>query len=246
MTTMLEDSFNRRCNVTDSVDYGYGDGAPTPITDPYGYGDSSATKSVDKYGYGDTSANDNVSKYGYGDGSPHDTAKYGYGDTSQDDTSKYGYGDASPKDEVSAYGYGDGSPDGQSSGNGEEPHRRPRRRNSVTRYSIVAQDAVKNEFVAHANMIDQLRQGADVTSPPPPVAQSEEHVVVPLKGTTSKISGDNDVIDLDGSSADYASDDGADLSSDKKDKSTKKRRGLGRFLIGRNSSHMSKDSTSSK
>ncbi len=284
---MLEENFSQRCNVTESVDYGYsdsppdvsnnnpygyGDAAPSPLSDPYVYG-SSSSKDVDKYGYGDgcpsdgaakygyghASPNNDVAKYGYGDASPHHAAKYGYGDSSADDAAKYGYGDASPKDETSAYGYGDGSPDGRSShgttsGSGADdtqPQRRPRRRNSVTRYSIVAQDAVKQEFVAHANVIDQFRQGLDFNAAPPS-GQLDEPFIIPLKDSPSKsalvrdngASGDNDGMSCDGNSVEGLSDD--DLHGDKKDKSTKKRRGLGRFRIGRSSSHLSKDSASCK
>lgn len=142
------------------VDYGYGDAVPDNAADKYGYGDGSPD-----YGYGD--AKPDTTDYGYGNAQPD----YGYGDA-KPDTTDYGYGDAQPD-----YGYGDGSPDGNATDDDDgQPKRRNRRRNSVTRYSIVCQDAVKNEFDAHANVIDQFRNGGmDVPTAPPPSQQVEFH-----------------------------------------------------------------------
>jgi hypothetical protein len=78
---------------------------------------------------------------------------YGYGDAkpAQPD---YGYGDESKPPSEDAYGYGDAKPD--------EPtpleDRRPKRRCSVTRYSIAPQQAPLNA----AAVINDLRNGADI------------------------------------------------------------------------------------
>lgn len=98
------------------ADYGYGDDAPAD----YGYGDDAAPTD---YGYGDGGAED----YGYGDAAPE--ADYGYGDAAPD-ADPYGYGDAAPEAE---YGYGD-EPAPM-----EAPKTRPKRRCSVTRFSIEAE-----------------------------------------------------------------------------------------------------------
>mmetsp|Transcript_2812 Transcript_2812/g.4498 ORF Transcript_2812/g.4498 Transcript_2812/m.4498 type:complete len:212 (-) Transcript_2812:221-856(-) len=203
------------------VDYGYGDAAPDSA-DKYGYGD---------YGYGDA-APDSADKYGYGDAAPDDAAKYGYGDSqpsngNNNSNTDYGYGDAQPD-----YGYGDAAPTDYGSTDGDgEPKRRPRRRNSVTRYSLVCQDQVKNEFAAHENMIDQFRNGmVDAPAGPPP------QMTVPL----------NDGSGSGGGAYAYGSQhssdgyDSCDLSADgmegeKKEKSKKKRRGWG-FRLGRSGS----------
>ena len=83
--------------------------------------------------------------YGYGDAAPVD---YGYGDATPD----YGYGDASPDDNSNKttststaddYGYGDcdgGAPAVP------QQERRPRRRCSITKYSLEAQEEVKQIF----------------------------------------------------------------------------------------------------
>jgi hypothetical protein len=277
MTTLLEDSFRQRCHVSDGVDYGYEDATPETLNDnsygygdgpdnKYGYGDGSPTgadaygygrespggNDATKYGYGDASPNDDAAKYGYGDAPPNDAAKYGYGDSAPEDGAKYGYGDAPPSDSAANYGYGEASPDEGGSNPESQPSRRPRRRNSVTRYSIVAQDAVITEFVAHANVIDQFRQGLN-SGAAPPAAQGDEVVSIPLRNAPSRgvstrgiaVGSGHDGSSFDGNSVDGVSDDGTDIAGDKKD-TTKKRRGLGRFLIGRNSSHTSKDSTRSK
>ena len=141
------------------VDYGYGSGAP----------DSAA---ADKYGYGAAEPD-----YGYGDGAPSPT-DYGYGDgaptsssNSGSNNADLGYEDAQPD-----YGYGDAAPDGA---NEEVRKPRTRRRNSVTRYSLVCQDKVVNEFNQHANVIDQFRNGGATPAGPP--AETQE----PLNDTTS-------------------------------------------------------------
>lgn len=114
-----------------SVDYGYGD------SPDYGYGDSMQQD----YGYGEPQPD-----YGYGEPQPD----YGYGD-SKPKEADYAYGDSAPSDE---YGYGDAKPDDPV----PQEDRRPKRRCSVTRYSIAPQSAPLNA----AAVINDLRNGADV------------------------------------------------------------------------------------
>jgi hypothetical protein len=141
------------------VDYGYGDGAPD-VANTYGYGDG-APDVANTYGYGDGGAPSGSNDYGCGDGAPS---------TNNNNAVDYGYGDAQPD-----YGYGDATPDGA---NDEQAKPRTRRRNSVTRYSLVCQDQVVNEFNAHANVIDQFRNGGGASTGPPPATSS-----VPLNDT---------------------------------------------------------------
>lgn len=267
MTTLLEESFNRRCNVTDRLHYGYED-APEIISanESYGYGDTGhhapadkrgygegSPKTIDKYGYSNASWDDSTTKYGYGDASPNnDAAKYGYGDSSpNDDAAKYGYGDTSRSDDAAQYGYGDATPDSgstPSSANGDaDSERRPRRRNSVTRYSIVAQDAVKQEFVAHANAIDQFRQGLDSGAMPATEHFNDNFSVpsedaAPSRNTYAhhESSGSREYASCGSRTVDNPSDDSAEIAGNKKGKS-KKKGVLGRFRIGRHSSHKPKD-----
>ncbi len=143
---MIEDSFSKRCNVSDPdpsgyygyEDLGYGDGAP----DVAHYADSAPSLSVATSSASSSSEVD----YGYGDGAPN----LGYGDGAPDTAAnnqpkkqeevEYGYGDASPE-----MGYGDAAPDSANAdASGEQ--RRPRRRNSVTRCSVVDADSVETEF----------------------------------------------------------------------------------------------------
>jgi hypothetical protein len=95
------------------IDYGYGDATPDAVD--YGYGDA-APEPID-YGYGDSHNTD----YGYGATSPD----YGYGDAPTD----YGYGDVSTD-----YGYGDAAPAPPVA----PAARKPKRRCSVTKYSLVS------------------------------------------------------------------------------------------------------------
>jgi hypothetical protein len=165
-------------SMSTMVDYGYGEATPDSATADYGYDDAQPD-----YGYGDTD------RYGYEKYDRHDVnpssknkgnkdADYGYGDAQPstnhhggnktDDTTDYGYGDVD-------YGYGDATPDGgdNNTGDDDEPKRRPRRRNSVTRYSIVCQDQVKDEFASHENAIDQFRNGmVDAPAGPPPASRT--------------------------------------------------------------------------
>lgn len=128
------------------VDYGYGDAKPE--TDDYGYGDA---KPDTDYGYGDATPD---TDYGYGDATPDmgygDAAPdMGYGDARPD--TDYGYGDAAPSSAAASsqaeYGYGDAAPDmgyGDASPDADratelvETKKRPKRRCSVTRYSLVS------------------------------------------------------------------------------------------------------------
>ncbi len=155
------------------ADYGYGDAAPDSAK--YGYNDSAPTqnKNDDPYGYGDASPDTNA--YGYGDATPEDAANYGYGD----DTYQTGYNDqsmggdmqpdhrsnfrrsaGSKSDDLSVHSaataesYGD---------YGEEPdpqqprRQRYRRRGSVTKYSLDAQDTVQKEYEEHDQILNQYR-----------------------------------------------------------------------------------------
>ena len=106
--------------------------------------------SADIYGYED------ANPYGYGDASPDgdsamDTTDYGYGDTTSSTPSS---------NEDNPYGYGDMDYGDQQSG-GEPRRERPRRRCSVTKYSIdEAQSSIQQEFDEHAAVIEQFRNGA--------------------------------------------------------------------------------------
>ncbi|KAL3922746.1 MAG: hypothetical protein SGILL_002037 [Bacillariaceae sp.] len=147
----------------------------------YGYGDAVPDGAAEKYGYSDAQTD-----YGYGDGAPSASTSavdYGYGDAaptasrSSNEAVDYGYSDAQTD-----YGYGDATPDGA---NDEERKPRTRRRNSVTRYSLVCQDKVVNEFNAHANIIDQFRNGsANAPSGPSPSDSSQ-----PLNDTQNESQG---------------------------------------------------------
>lgn len=190
--------------MTTVVDYGYGDAVPDSSGENYDYGDVQPDY---VYGNGDPSTSDKID-CGYGDSQPS---------ANKNDTTDYGYGDAEPD-----YGYGDGSPEEENNGDGDQPKRRNRRRNSVTRYSIAGQDTVKNEFDAHANVIDQFRNdsmNAPCVGPLPEQACAEP---------------------VDGAPRGYVSDDcqslkgslGDDSEHDGKDKTEKKKRGWS-FRLGR-------------
>jgi hypothetical protein len=198
---MIAEGFNQRCNVSDPVDYGYGDAAP------------------------------DTAKYGYGDAEP-DTNNYGYGDAEPD----YGYGDDSPSTSNAAnnsksnsggdvdYGYGDAAPTDYAGQDGEEPKRRPRRRNSVTRYSLVCQDQVKNEYDAHANVLDQFRAG-NLQAPAGPD-------MVPLKNESS---GGGGMLGRSSHGSDDGSLDASTRSDVHGDKCKKKKKGWG-LRLSRNKS----------
>jgi hypothetical protein len=208
--------------MTTMVDYGYGNAIPDTSAENYGY-------------------NDDAPDYGYGEAKP-DTTGCGYGDSQPD----YGYGDAKPDTDTTdsgstnaqpEYGYGNGRPDGNTTDDDQQPKRRNRRRNSVTRYSIVCQDAVKNEFEAHASVIDQFRNGG-LNSPtgPPPIQQIETHEAlndfpgVQVAGASSHSRSD-DGRSFEGSLDDLDGGDHKDA-----DNSRKKNRGWG-FRLGRSSTN---------
>lgn len=146
------------------TDYGYGDAHNTD----YGYGDQNMD-----YGYGDQNMD-----YGYGD--QNNSADYGYGSANVDygygAQTDYGYGDAEPTN--TDYGYGDSGPSNidYDYGNSEttEPSepaksapkpRRPRRRCSVTKYSLeetAEKGSAEAEMVKNlhaAEMLQKFRQG---------------------------------------------------------------------------------------
>jgi hypothetical protein len=131
--------------MADKVDYGYGDV-------DYGYGDAHPSED---YGYGDAQPD-----YWYGDAMPEED--YGYGATD------YGYGDSNP-DEDYGYGatedYGYGDADAQPV---PQEKRRPKRRCSVTKYSLEEQTPL-----TAASVIAGFRNG--VSEPPP---QPEEESVM--------------------------------------------------------------------
>jgi hypothetical protein len=113
-------------------------------TNIYGYEDT-----TNAYGYGDASP-DTDSKLGYEAPTPCcDTDKYGYGPSKDESNNPYGYGDSNPNGNGNSnqHGYGDTNPYGY--GNETQPEQpprreRPRRRCSVTKYSLEeAQQQVK-------------------------------------------------------------------------------------------------------
>lgn len=128
-------------------DYGYEDAEPD-----YGYGDSSPD-----YGYGDAKPNED---YGYGDAKPDED--YGYGDAKPDED--YGYGDAKPNED---FGYGDAKPDDAASAPAAPAgNRRPKRRCSVTKYSLEeSKGSQEQEMVQQLNaaqMLENFRNGVGI------------------------------------------------------------------------------------
>jgi len=120
----------------------------TTMTD-YGYGDTQPD-----YGYGDST------DYGYGDSAP--ATDYGYGDSAPAAVD-YGYGDTTD------YGYGDEAPAMEA-----PTTRRPKRRCSVTKYSLTsapegsAESEMAQQINAH-DMINQFRQnGGNARATPEP------------------------------------------------------------------------------
>ena len=113
-------------------------------TDIYGYGDASNT-----YGYGDASP-DTYNKLGY-ESTSCDADKYGCG-SEKVESNPYGYGDSNPYDygDSNPYGYGDDS----SMALDAPPRReRPRRRCSVTKYSLEATEEVKESVENNEMML---------------------------------------------------------------------------------------------
>lgn len=205
------------------ADYGYGDAAPDSAK--YGYGDATP----DPYGYGD--ARPDTDAYGHGDAKPDDAAMYGYGD----DTYETGYNDRSTgntmqpdqrshrrhqhqhparyksddnmsvQSAATAESYGDygDEPDPQ------QPRRqRYRRRGSVTKYSLDAQETVQKEYDEHDHILNQFRELKDI--PPSPMTMDS--------APDSPLQGDDDLI--------------VNLPDAKGDKKKGKRKGLRRFTIG--------------
>ena len=197
-------------------------GTSVTSADKYGYGDTSVT-SADKYGYGDTSNTTSADKYGYGDTSNTTSAdKYGYGDTSNTSAEdKYGYGDTSNTSGEDKYAYGDttSTHSGQSA---DSQRHRPRRRGSVTKYSLEATATVADED--QEQLAPPLQQEYLVCSRPLSTEDSMEDYHDESKSC-----------DDDATSHDGGSEDGK-----------KKKRKGGRFsrlrTIGKSLSHSSKDS----
>jgi hypothetical protein len=221
--TKKKDRKNRKKNRTETVDQ-QGDAAPDS-GNQYGYGDA-APGAADKYGYGDTNNAPAEDKYGYGDttSNNNNTAdKYGYGDTNQ-------------------LGYGSTTGSAQISGGSEAP-RRPRRRGSVTKYSLEAQEEVTNvttEYEQHESVLQQFRNNELQVRP--------VYETIPLKGDGPSAQKTDDMsedgLSGDDMSCDALSDDGS--TGDKKKKKKKKGGRFGRFRIGKNVSGLSKGSTSSE
>jgi hypothetical protein len=215
-------------NSATADDYGYGNAAPDSAQNPNGYGDAAPNSSAaDKYGYGD------ASKYVYGDTS-NDASKYGYGKTESTGLNDVG---------ANKYGYADAGSDGGVSATsaGGEPRRRPRRRGSVTKYSLEATETVATatETVAAEHQ------------PPPPPQQQEppplEEFMVTLKDAPDRQHSapmSDDEMSCD-ESVDAMSCEGDEEVGGKKKKKKKKSR-FGRFRIGRNRSGMSQGSKGSK
>jgi hypothetical protein len=177
---------------------------------------SQQSDSSDASGTSNTSAD----KYGYGDTSIASTDKYGYGDTSNTSEDKYGYG------ETNDLGYGDANAqDRTASGQSTDSQRhRPRRRGSVTKFSLEE---------ATATVADEYQDQ------PAPLLQQEYHVCSRPMSTEESMSYH------DGSKS-CDDDDAMSHDDDAEDDKKKKRKG-GRFSRLRHSlSHSSKESHGSK
>jgi hypothetical protein len=130
------------------------------MTEDYGYGD---TTSPD-YGYGDAAV-----EYGYGDAdaaAPPDM-DYGYGDNASAPNTDYGYGDDA--------GPGDVAPVKLPT-----ETRKPKRRCSVTKYSLVSTATVEGSAEAEmatqiqqAEILQNLRNGGAPRPLPPRPTRSE-------------------------------------------------------------------------
>lgn len=142
----------------DDVDYGYS----TQDYEGLGYGPDSG----EQYDYNDPSAMD----YGYGDtptdyGYDETPTDYGYDETPTD----YGYGD-SPGD----FGYGDAAPDEANENPAPLPppkEKRPKRRCSVTRFSIEAE--ANNKSLDYDWTPEQPAQQAAPEAAPEPAADEK-------------------------------------------------------------------------
>eukprot|EP00429_Kryptoperidinium_foliaceum_P053529 CAMPEP_0176091066 /NCGR_PEP_ID=MMETSP0120_2-20121206/45609_1 /TAXON_ID=160619 /ORGANISM="Kryptoperidinium foliaceum, Strain CCMP 1326" /LENGTH=271 /DNA_ID=CAMNT_0017424951 /DNA_START=157 /DNA_END=972 /DNA_ORIENTATION=+ len=224
-----------------------------PANNKYGY--SEAAPDFASYGYGDPdSSADKNGKYEYGDAAPDDAAKYGYGE--EPDYASYGYGNAAP--DYASYGYGEtensadiygyGDPDDAAKyGYGDEdqkrpPNRshsadsisggrreRPRRRGSVTKYSLETAEAVKEEYEKNNEILNQYRSGS-AEDP------SAEDIHVSLK--------QDDGSRQFGRNRTMSDDSIDDMSCDNVAEKKKKKR-FARLRIGRNRSGMSTGSSHS-
>lgn len=136
--------------------------------------------STDMYGY------EEANPYGYGEAAPSDASKLGYESTSDNkygyestdnihtpssshgDNDPYGYGDSNP------YGYGDDS-------QAEAPpvRERPRRRGSVTKFSLDEVQEVKESF-------ESSPQNQEANSAPPPVISAKPSRKLKLKNPLSR------------------------------------------------------------
>jgi hypothetical protein len=131
--------------MSEEVDYGYGDCQPDD-----GYGDGTPAAAAVDYGYGDEAVAP-TSAIG--------TKIIDYVKKSSDNGMDYGYGDGDPMD----YGYGDD--DGESPAVAHETtapspleDRRPKRRCSVTKYTIENEDQ-ESPLTAHTR-INDFRNGS--------------------------------------------------------------------------------------
>jgi hypothetical protein len=146
-----------------SPDLGYGDAEPDSGRALYGYG-----RAAPDMGYGEA-APDQRDAPGYGDASHYGESEVdvvGYNDV---DVGTAGHGsrrrrgpartrsDESWLSESSSRTAATVESYGEYSQAGAPRRQRYRRRGSVTKYSIDAQDTVKQEYDEHANMIDQFR-----------------------------------------------------------------------------------------
>jgi hypothetical protein len=237
---IMRNSRRKKNSSSPADDYGYGTAAPDSAAaqNPHAYGDAAPNPAPpDKYGYGD--ASNDASKYGYGDAST-DANKYGYGETEYkglNDVSKSGSGDTS--NDANKYGYGDASSDGgvsgtsAESGSGGEPRRRPRRRGSVTKYSLEVTEAVATEY--------------QIPLPPLPPQEQPlvEEFMVTLKDAPDRQNSapmSDDEMSCD-DSVDAMSCEGDEEGGKKKKKKKKKR--FGRFRIGKSRSGLSQGSKGS-
>lgn len=216
MTTVIDESFNQRCTVSDDK-YGYEPSAPKEDSDPYGYGSTAPSVS--------NNSND-ADKYGYGD--DNDANLYGYDDTSDNAPMTTRSSTHSTGSDSVDYGYGDDEADVR------RRRERPRRRGSVTKYSLEATQEVQQEF---QNTLQPESSQGDVATIPLKDSDSR----TPTKSRKSDPN-NSYMSEDDDNSVDEMSCEGQD--QDPADKKKKKKR-FGRFRIGRNKSGMSTGSATS-
>lgn len=144
----------------------------------------------------------------------------------------HGSVDAQPDSDL---GFGDGAPDDSrnaplrscSSHSTNSRRERPRRRGSVTKYSLDTADEVKKEYDEHSEALNHLRNGGTIDSISVPLKSSNDDA---NQGYRQRSGSEDRSIDETGSSDGSLND-----TSDKKEK--KKR--FGRFRVGRNRSEAS-------